>query len=312
MAGMPAIVPNVRWLGYDGSYALKATFPHGGFYRIGLKFEPSVQSRSTSVSYLVEVADELSDDRILPRPFSLKVSAEGALTAGKPSQLLLSVWSSETDQRVTNFETVHEKKLHLIVVRGDLGAFFHEHPTLHPDGTFTVAFTFPTGGNWTLFADMAPQGAGSQVAAAKLRINGVTVSSKDLIPVEQPIVHQDGLLLEMEPVHLVAHRTTVLVFKLRDANNAAPSDLEPWLGAPAHLMLVERDATTFVHSHPNEGSDQAVKSGILAFETRFPKPGVYKGWVQVQRAGRVITLPFTIRVPDSVTAQQAVETAPLP
>jgi hypothetical protein len=53
-------------------------------------------------------------------------------------------------------------------------------------------------------------------------------------------------------------------------------------------MLVHEDAATFVHSHPGE-------DGGLNFLARFPKPGLYHGWLQFKRGGRVWTAEFIFR-----------------
>src|SRR5207302_5878358 len=73
---------------------------------------------------------------------------------------------------VTAFETVHETLLHLIIVRRDLALFAHEHPTPNSDGSFTLRHTFPTPGEYRLFADTAPRGAGSQILFGKLTLPG--------------------------------------------------------------------------------------------------------------------------------------------
>jgi hypothetical protein len=72
------------------------------------------------------------------------------------------------------------------------------------------------------------------------------------------------------------------------------NDVQPYLGALGHLILVHEDGETFVHSHPDELDPKAGKDGHLAFLARFPKPGRYRGWVQIQRAGVVETGPFTV------------------
>jgi len=180
-----------------------------------------------------------------------------------------------------------------------MGVFIHEHPALQADGTFTQTFTFPTGGRWSLFADMAPQGSGSQVAFCSLVVSGAPARTEVLVPMARPTVMQQGLILAMQPSYVVARRTLWLNFKLQDATGHPPANLEPWLGAPAHLILVEQDAATFVHSHPEKREQQAVKEGTLIFQVRFPKPGIYKGWVQLQRSSKVYTLPFVIRAFDA-------------
>ena len=73
-------------------------------------------------------------------------------------------------------------------------------------------------------------------------------------------------------------------------------DLQPYLGAMAHLMLLHQDGITFVHSHPDESDPANGQRGTLTFLARFPKPGIYRGWLQFQRADQVQTAAFTWEV----------------
>ena len=90
-----------------------------------------------------------------------------------------------------------------------------------------------------------------------------------------------------------------VTFQLTDTRTGdAITDLEPYLGAYGHLMIILADGQTVVHSHPAEdelGIAQS-KRGIVAFNARFPKAGIYKAWGQFQRGGKVVTIPFVISV----------------
>jgi hypothetical protein len=295
MPGMPVITPDLHWLGYPGSYGLKTTFPHAGFYRVSVGFVASPAAQLLSVTYLVEVLDENMNASALPKPYWLKIDHEPArLNAGKPVRLSLSVWSREMGRAVTEFEIFHEKKMHLIVVSEDLGFFFHEHPVLQPDGSFAEVFRFPSAGKWVFFADTAPRGSGEQVALGSTVVGGRPLRTRTPLPAVTSVASQDGLTLVMQPSYIAARRSMLLTFRVRDSSGNAPVDIEPWLGAPAHLILVEQDATTFVHSHPETRDGQVVNEGLLSFQVRFPKPGKYKAWIQLKRDGKLSTLPFVI------------------
>src|SRR5205807_5076875 len=85
--------------------------------------------------------------------------------------------SRDTKQPVTDFDTVHERQIHFMVVSADMRHFAHEHPVLGPDGRFTLRYAFPTGGEYRLFADVAPKGAGSQILMQPVRVNGPAPAS---------------------------------------------------------------------------------------------------------------------------------------
>jgi hypothetical protein len=102
----------------------------------------------------------------------------------------------------------------------------------------------------------------------------------------------------MDAPSLAARRESGVRFRVADAVTDNPvTDLEPYLGASAHLLIVNRDVTLAMHAHP-EGSTTA--GPTVAFAPVFPTPGRYKVWVQVQRKGEVITAPFVVEVPSDL------------
>ena len=58
--------------------------------------------------------------------------------------------------------------------------------------------------------------------------------------------------------------------------------------------MVSSDLQTVFHSHPVA----SVSTGLgprIVFQVLFPRAGIYRMWVQVQRHGTVTTAPFTVR-----------------
>ena len=85
-----------------------------------------------------------------------------------------------------------------------------------------------------------------------------------------------------------------LRFVFSDAATGAPvTNLQPYLGASAHLLIVSADLSVAIHVHP-EGALTAGPE--IGFEPLLPGPGPYKLWIQVQRGGTVITVPFIIEM----------------
>jgi hypothetical protein len=58
------------------------------------------------------------------------------------------------------------------------------------------------------------------------------------------------------------------------------------------MLIVRGDLTDAVHAHPEE---LATAGPVISFHPLVPAPGDYKVWLQVQRAGKVITVPFAVR-----------------
>ena len=299
MPGMAKLLENVHPEGVPGEYGVHPVFPHGGEYRLRLFVTPP-GDREFEVQFPLQVDDAASskDRKTKPRPYyaELRTTPKNP-KAGQPVELNIEVFSRiKGKSRVTEFDTQHERPIHLIVVREDLGVFAHEHPSLEADGTFRLRYSFPQAGEYTLFADAAPKGAGGQVMPIRLRVGGKS-NPRFVIGAEKLTgeTTSGSVRVKFAQTHFVPGKTLRISSLIRDARtNALVNDLEPYLGALGHLILVHEDGQTFVHSHPDELDPQAGKEGNLAFLARFPKPGRYRAWVQLQRAGVVETGPFTV------------------
>jgi hypothetical protein len=96
-----------------------------------------------------------------------------------------------------------------------------------------------------------------------------------------------------------------LVFRLEDAGTGAGlRDLQPYLGEPAHAVILSEDAQTFIHTHgepvgaagEGHGATDAAYGPEIAIHHTFPAPGLYKVWGQFKtRDGRVLTADFVVR-----------------
>jgi hypothetical protein len=303
MASMPAQSPKTHSEGVPGDYGVVLYFPHGGEYRLDLKITPPGGAPFT-VTYKLPVSDARAarGRTVAPKPFTLEVVSDPKVPeAGRPAALTILIRSRDTKQPVTEFDTVHTKQIHFMVVSADLQDFSHEHPDAGADGRFTLTYTFPTAGEYHLFADVAPKGAGSQILMQPIRVAGASESHAPPTKLSQKLSDtSDGLkvALATEPSTLPVGRTLNITFTVKDAATGAPiTDLEPYLGAMAHLMLIHQDGITFVHSHPDETDPANGHNGSLTFLARFPKPGLYRAWLQTQRAGKVVTTEFTWEVP---------------
>jgi hypothetical protein len=240
--------------------------------------------------------------RLSGRSYAVRVEQDGALAgaplpAGKEVTLRFHL-AAPDGGAVQELEVVHEKLIHLLLVSDDLAWFGHEHPELQQDGTFTLRTTFPHGGGFTLFHDFTPRRDGMQVVPVELEVAGAAPPAVALVPDADGTRLVDGCAIRFTapaPIRslfnlsLTAHVT-------RDGKPV--TDLEPYLGALGHLIVVSEDRSRFVHSHPLGAAPTAgAPAGPdVTFSALFPAPGRYKAWVQLQRGGRVLTAPFVFDV----------------
>jgi hypothetical protein len=193
---------------------------------------------------------------------------------------------------IKDFDVVHEKKVHLIVVHDGLDQFAHIHPDqIDSAGNVTASFTFPTGGKYRLYADYKAVGKDSAVAQAEVEVAGVSPPAAKLTPNVPGKVAGDGLNANVS-VENDKESAVRISFALSDQGDKPVTDLQPYLGAMGHLVVISADGSRYVHAHPVE--DKAT-AGKVQFEADFPGPGIYKGWGQFQRAGKVYVVPFVIQ-----------------
>lgn len=213
---------------------------------------------------------------------------------GGASALRLHVLPPRGDVRVRRFVEVHDELLHLFVISRDLSRFAHVHPRLQPDGEFVLDGPIAPG-EYVLIADFLPEGGTSQMVHRAVITPGydgpLFAPPPRLVPTPREVVAA-GVRVRLEHERATALRPVAMTFTMSDAATNAPiADLEPYLGAAAHLLIVSADLTVAVHGHP-EG---APSSGpAIAFDPVLPLAGPYKLWLQFQRRGEVVTVPFVI------------------
>jgi hypothetical protein len=212
---------------------------------------------------------------------------------GRPgaSGLRLTVREPGGGKQVKRFLRVHERPFHLFIISRDLSYFDHVHPEQREDGTFVLKQDLPVD-EYMLIADFLPAGGTPQMLHRAMVTPGGSLHTMgaDMRANGREQV-SEGLRVTLEADSVVALRRSRLRFVVREATSLEPvTDLEPYLGAPAHLLIVNMDLTSAIHGHPEEASS----GPSVTLEPVLPLPGAYKLWVQFQRRGRVITVPFVI------------------
>jgi hypothetical protein len=227
-----------------------------------------------------------------------------ALRAGTPATLRLAVREPGTRTIVREFETVHDRRFHLFVVSDDMREFSHVHPVEQPDGTLELPFTFTRPGAYRVYADFLPVGGTPQMIGKTVLVDGAGPEAPrpSLPRITRDLTEKTDrgvrVQLHFESGELVAGIPSLVAFSLEDAASAAPVvDLEPFLGAWGHMFILGGDLATAVHSHPTTPLSSPGGPKVYFYQ-RFPRAGTYRIWVQFQRAGAVVTVPFTVEVTD--------------
>jgi hypothetical protein len=78
-------------------------------------------------------------------------------------------------------------------------------------------------------------------------------------------------------------------------NGRPVTDLEPYLGAYAHLVVLRAGDLGYLHVHPDgEPGDGRTAAGPgIAFHAEVPSPGTYRLFLDFKHRGAVRTAEFT-------------------
>jgi hypothetical protein len=162
-------------------------------------------------------------------------------------------------------------------------------------GVFTVPVTFTQGGSFQLIADFVPKGQSDTVQMHTVSVKGNTPAPVSLTPDKKLVKTVNGNQVSLKiDSQLKANQETMLNFYFEDAQTKQPiQDLQPYLGAVGHVVILNQDATKYLHVHP---MDERVKGSNAMFHTTFPSPGIYKIWGEFQRSNKVFIVPFVVEV----------------
>lgn len=210
---------------------------------------------------------------------------------GEAGELRFSV-AGEGGEAVTGFDEMHERRLHLILVRRDGAEFRHLHPEMDADGTWSAPVSFAEPGVYRAFADFSVGGE-QQTLAADVFVSGGEFEAKPF-PEPQPVFATDGYEVHLDADEPVAGEASSLLFTV-ERDGRAVEDLAPYLGAKGHLVALREGDLAFLHVHPEE-ADEA-EAGEIPFSATFPTAGRYRLYLQFEHKGAVRTAEFTVAVP---------------
>jgi len=257
-----------------------------------------------------------------PAAYALSIVPAGDVRAGVPTKFALAL-RDPLGATVQGLEVVHEQPVHVIIAARDLSWYRHEHPARLPDGTFAMELAFPQPGEYTVFADFTPSAkdgggavaVGNQVARATVTVAGSPPIVGPSLKLDAAEVKRVGGVGGADGIEVrlrcnggfKSGEDTVVRYNFQQSGKDV-TDFEPYLGAPAHLVIISADGRQYVHAHPVEKSDGPSAEALFAkaasynngkdtdlvFHTALPMSGLYRAFLEFKRGGEVYTVPFTI------------------
>ena len=198
---------------------------------------------------------------------------------------------------VTAFDESHGEDLHLIAVRRDLTGYQHVHPDLAADGTWRAALEL-TPGSWRVFTDFTASADGeNRTLGADLAVPGEHVPEP--LPAPSLQAEVDGYRVGLGGTLEAGEESELTLTVRRDG--APVTDLQPYLGAYGHLVVLRAGDLAYLHVHPVDsgvdGADGTAAPGPdVRFGTRTPSPGTYRLFFDFRHGDVVRTAAFTVEV----------------
>lgn len=188
----------------------------------------------------------------------------------------------------SDFDEEGGVRLHLLLVRRDLTGYAHLHPTLRPDGSWSVPLTFARPGVYRAFADFEHDGE-KTVLGTDLFVAGAATAEP--LPAPSGVAHVDGFRVALAAPGLRAGEESPLAFTVT-RNGAPVRAFERYVGMRGHLVALHEGDLAYAHVHPRD----TAAGGRIDFDAELAAPGSYRLFLQFKVGGRVHTAPFTVEV----------------
>ena len=291
-------------MGFSG---LAAVIPH--FLTCGSILIPPALSMMLS--------DEPEKKAIPQSPYGdgsivMEVKNLAKLVSGKPAELIVTLKHRDSGKPVTPEElaVVHTEKLHLFIIDSSLKDYHHIHPQpTDTAGEYRCELTPATANQYQAWADITTV---SDRKNLKLLADIPSPGARHVPPSVRVnnSAEQNGMRFEwknMDP--LESGKATIVEASIRDTDGKTVTDLEPVMGAFAHLVGFGADGKSIVHCHPmgkEPSSDEERGTGKLRFHVEPHMSGPTQFYLQIRRGGEDIFVPFGQRIKDASLARSRV------
>lgn len=232
-----------------------------------------------------------------------EVLAETPAKKGDAQTIIIKLTSLEEGKAIllSDLKEAHTKKIHVLIFDQTLTDYQHVHPepTKEP-GIYQFEWTPKNEGVYKLWVDVVPLKTEKEeyIEAA------LTTVGKDNKPVDKTLTQNSKAddiwyTLSFETQTLKKGHAVMGSIKIVDAQGHDFKDLEPVMGAYAHIVAIHEDFQTITHVHPmgEEPSKESDRGGpTLSFHLDTKKAGYYKIWLQVQIEGSNVYVPFGVEV----------------
>jgi hypothetical protein len=229
------------------------------------------------------------------------ISTDAPLAVGHPASGVLHLRRSTGDSvTLEQLIETHTRKIHLLIVDGSLTDYHHEHPQpTDVPGDYAFRFTPTKPGPYYAWADLRPLPLGLQSAT---RPSSRERGTQNQLSTNKPglsRIRKDSFSTHSGKGGIKARDPTGAMAANVTRDGKEFNQLEPVMGAFAHLVGFNEDAETVLHMHPTGGAllQESDRGGpVLNFKIYASKAGFTRLFAQVQIDGRQVFAPFNVQV----------------
>jgi hypothetical protein len=274
-------------MGFSG---LAAVIPH--VLTCGMAIVPAALSLFLAADKKPDATDQTySDGSILAQ-----LHMDAKLKAGVPCSAKL-ILQHENGEPLTQDELaiVHTKKLHLFIADSSLRDYQHIHPQPSDEpGTLEFSFIPQTANNYSAWADFTMM---SDNKNHKLKLDMPSATGRTIPPSirTNTTAEKNGLRFDWKSDLLQKNTATIVEVRVIDSHGNPITDLEPVMGAFAHLVGFSADGKSIIHTHPlgPEPITPGDRGGPkLRFHVEANFTGATQFYLQVKRGGEDLYIPF--------------------
>lgn len=223
------------------------------------------------------------------------------LEVGKEAKVQVSLTRLSDGKALTldDFKEAHTKKFHALIIDPTLSDYHHVHPVPSDSGQgFQFSFTPKKPGDYRMWADVIPNDSDKQeYVIADMKGKAASTGKIDKKTSDTAMV--DGLTFKLAFDGPVQAGKAVMGKVMVSKDGKPFTQLEPVMGAYAHIVGFSEDRKTVVHIHPmgEEPKQESDRGGPeLSFHIEPGKSGFTKLFAQVRVNGKDIFAPFGVKV----------------
>ena len=220
------------------------------------------------------------------------------LKASETNQVSLFIQDAKAKPvDVSQFEVVHSKPVHLLIVEPGLKDYHHEHPEQKAKGMYSFNFIPNTACGYRMWADVQLKDGHQHYYPVDIKgAEACDAPIEKTVNLEASSQRYDfKLALESDLTVGSAVLATLTISK-----DGQPVDfLEPVMGAFAHMVGFYEDYESIAHIHPmgKEPTEDTERGGpSLSFHIEPEQEGYLKLFAQVQIDGNPVFAPFGLMI----------------